>query len=266
MKLNKILSALAGAVLSVGVVSGAAAAGVYQVTPAGIGVAGYAPFTADFVQGNSSLYATATSATTATGTGWINFTGFSLAGNPVFGTTSGLGQGAAGYQLYIVYSESSTLTGGTMNSPGSSATLTSLTYTIYANPASDAKFIQANATTSTSATVTPGAKTITLGSGHLITGVAGIDSAGGAFFNSTETLTLTADGSKFFTDPIPFFNLAFSEFNNSGQRGNVLVNGTHISIDNESGGIDMNTPEPGSLPLLGIGLVSLGLAWRNKFA
>ena len=213
-----LLSTAVVATLSLGMVTQASAVpGVYEVTPNSLpGISGYTPFNADHASGTSSVLLTNTSLTTQSGQGYLRFSTFSLSGNQYEATDTGLNLGGANsYRLYLTFTESSQLTsGGLLNGQG---VLTSLNYQFWADPGSNTTFNIANAATGTGGTVTVNGADVLLGSGSLLTGVNGIDPLNGAFLNAITTMSLTADGSNFFTDPIPFFNLAFSEFNNTSQ-------------------------------------------------
>ncbi len=267
-----LLSTAVAATLSLGMVAQASAApGVYEVTPNSLpGISGYTPFNADHAAGTSSALLINTSATTQTGVGYLRFSTFSLAGNQYDAADTGLNLGGANsYRLYLTFTESSQLTsGGLLNGQG---VLTSLNYQFWADPGSNTTFNAANAATGTGGTVTVNAADILLGSGSLITGVNGIDPLNGAFLNAITTMSLTAAGSAFFTEPIPFFNLAFSEFNNTSQGITVSGTGTavgdFVAINQETGSVDFNkTPEPATLALAGLGLLGLGVTRRRKIA
>jgi len=251
----------------------------FQITPSVVGgPAG--PFTANSIEGSSSELLTLTPGPLnvggATGSGWIQTSAFKEQSVIVNGT--GLNNN---YAIYITFSLSDTWTGCdsthpgcTLGSVGSTYTLNSLSFTMFADPgtvahpAGDDVPVAADASIPRAATVSdPDGNDKVLGTGSLIGGTAAIFSNGtssvGASLQSSETFSLTAFGSTFFTSPVPFFDLAFDGFNNAG--GGVGLNPPYISINDASGNIDFaRIPEPASAALFGVGLLALGWTVRRR--
>ncbi len=79
-------------------------------------------------------------------------------------------------------------------------------------------------------------------------------------FGSTTTFQLTAAGKLFFVAPNPFYNLSFESgnLNNFQPTGTQTVNGTANVVFGSA------VPEPGSIALLGLGLLGLCVARGRK--
>lgn len=236
--------------------------------------------TGDFFKGSSSELLT-TAGGGHTGSGWLQMSSLDLTGSAVYGFGN-----LGAYGLYVSFTLADTYSsGGTgINTAGSINTLSMLDFKVYADPQKNNVFTPANALTSTNATFTNGADDLFLGFGSLISGTSGFNANGGAYLNSTNSFSLCTGagtattagamsagctdgkGVAFFVDPVPFYNLVFTEFNNTAQG--ILTNGNLTSVTNASGGLDFNNqvPEPGMLALLGLGLAGLGIAKRRKMA
>lgn len=258
-----IIAAAVGATLSAG---SAFAAPVFTVDTAGLGLTGAAAktFDADFISGFSSeLLHLDNTAGTASGSGWVQFTSFKNGAAAVLPGTSRLG---VDYQLYLTFSLSDVLVSGVAGAPGAVYALNSLTFDVWADTGVDTSFTEAKVD-GTEATVSVGTADIKLGSGSLITGTAGFNALGGVFQNAIASFALTAAGSSFFIAPVPFYSVAFDEFNNTTQGLAFSADGKLAAITNASGGVDFNkVPEPATASLIGMGLLGLGAMSRKRKA
>jgi hypothetical protein len=279
-----LVAILAGA-FSMAVAATAYAAPVFTVSPSAINGSPLGTFQADFISGNSSELLTATptgpNSGTLSGKGWVQFTSFSNGPNLVPSVKSGLG--GSSYNLYLTYDISGTLSSGMLGQLGSSYQLTQLDVKVWADPNFDTLFTAASsAGAGTTPSAAVGLPDMLLGEGKLVTGVGGLDSLRGAYMNSIETFALcsgagtaqwggtsiadancTSDvGVKYFIAPVPFYSMAFDEFNNTTQG--ITSNGPLIAINNASGGVDFAIPEPETLSLMGLALLGAGISRRRK--
>ena len=275
---KKIILAILGMLGVLGIPFQAPAAPVFTIDPTQLGGSG--TFNADLMSGISSellrIDSSAPSQYTAN-SGWIQFTSFSNGGVIVLPGVSGLG---VTYQLYATFDLSAHLVGGPLTGADSNQVLDTLNFTFWGNQfagvgpnlGTQAIFTQANAVANINATVTQGSKDINLGSGSLISGVAGFDALGGAFINTFTTYANTNPaGNGFFVAPDPFYNLAFQAFNNTtqgiNQQGDCTspTSNCRIAITQAVGANDfVQVPEPFTLTLLGIGLVGAGVSRRLR--
>ncbi len=234
-------------------------------------------FTADSMNGVSSARISYTgngSTFTYTGVGYIDYTSFSLDDS---GISAAITRNNFDYGIYATFTQ--TFSCGSFLAPGVSCAVTSITLNLWADPGNDNTYNKA--TVNNDASVTTVGNQILLGTvNEVLAGTAGINVLGGAFQNVNSNFNLTAAGQQFFISPNPFYQFAFSAFNNTSQglscNGNTNVNTggasngcagafTAVAINNESGITDFNNvPEPASLAIFGIGLMGLVSLRRRK--
>jgi hypothetical protein len=224
-----------------------------------------APFTATGMNGSSSARIVNDAGTfNYTGTGYIQYTSFTMNNAAISATTTGLN---FYYGLYATFTQNFSC--NNLLGVGTTCNVTGISLNLYADVGNNSTFNQS--TLGANATVTNTGGDVLLGSvTNVIAGTAGVNSLGGAFQNVNTNFVLSADGSDFFVNPTPFYSLAFSVFNNTSQglqcSPNCTGGITTLAINSENGGTDFNAvPEPMPLALMGLGMLGM-VAFRRKQA
>jgi hypothetical protein len=252
--------------LSAGTVSDAFAGAPFQVNPNSIpGVTLGSAFIADFINGSSSARVVANGGNVYTSNGYIQYTGFTYLGGAV---------GVAATRLNLDYGLFATFT-QTFNCPaplavGVTCGVSTISLNLYADPGFADTFVGAAIGSDPVHTDVGGNDVLLATANVVINGLAGINALGGAFENVNTNFTLqNPAGGNYFINPVPFYTLAFSEFNNTSlgiacSPANC-TNIIEVAINSESGGSDLvPIPEPATLALLGMGVLAAGLSRRRK--
>jgi hypothetical protein len=261
---------VAAAVVAAGAVSSTASAAEvlpdFTIAPTALGyVTG--PLVADKITGNYNEVLTITSG--GAGGGTFSTLAYWDAGqfvyndgqNPYTAGQTGLGQGT-GYNIYAVFESSGTFT---PSNGGFSFNGTSGSINLYAdlNEDSNPKVLPATGTGGLGSITVPNTgddgllATATLAAGA---GKGGGTLASGDFGLLFNPFSLTALGSTFFTQPVPFYMEAVLK----GQFNTFNPNAANQTINGSADAFFAAVPEPASMTLFGLGLLGSVLRARRK--
>ena len=162
-----------------------------------------------------------------------------------------------GYGMYAFFQGSGTFAGGTF-------TLGSGSLNLYLDDLLDTTFTAAGSQSATAmwGVTGGGGDDLLLATGSALAGTGNVTCSVGnncGSFGQVTTFSLTGVGSSFFTSPSPFYDISLQ----SGQFNGFIPAGT-LTLDGSLDVIFAKVPEPGSIALVGLALVGLGVASRRK--
>jgi hypothetical protein len=295
-----LLATVAGMAMTLSAGAQAETIPSFTLDPSVFGMPNTSGFEGNLITGVSSELLQTTMDGGHFGSGWMLINGFKQTMpngqvKTLFSNTTGLG---TYYNLYITFDLVDVPKDGTPNTPVSENKLTKLDFKFWVDRDLDTEFFESDIDldthVGTEATVGGDrSDDILLAYGDLIEGVAGFNSQGGAYLNSDQTFVVctgagTADhqgqvptgalgarqsdctsnlGSLFFKEPNPFYGIAYDEFNNTQSATIIDPETGLVAIQSQAtGAIDFGNrvPEPGSLALLGLGMLGAGLNLRRR--
>ena len=169
------------------------------------------------------------------------------------------------YGVYV------TLTGNGTYVTSASGTLFTFTpggkLTLSVDPTNDTTFSGINVTGDTANDYMIGQGLVTGGEGTLRAGCVPTNSINCGSFGTNTSFALTTQGERYFTQPRPFYGFSLE----SGQFDFIDVN--NFGTQRTTGSLDAvfvgsgsttDVPEPGSVALLGIGLLGLAVGLRQR--
>lgn len=232
----------------------------FSLAPGAIGLNG-ASFTGDNVLISDYSTIRLDGAGGFTDSGFLSVSAIQLGGNTF--TPTGLN---STYGLYFAFSGAGTTSLGNPSTTNTSGNFSSLDFTLYGyNGTASFGFDASNNPTTTAPTTT------VLATGSLVPGTGSVSTMVGAGkFVPTAAATLTfqtaAASNAFFSDPTPFYDLAFAAFTNTTSQVTPFVGGFRI----EQGGGAFNfaatppIPEPETYALMLAGLAAVGFVARRR--